>query len=169
MKKIILTMLIASFSLSSFADCTQAYRDAAHKRTKRNLIIAGSATVALGAGAVIVSTGAVAGLLVLGYSVGLGVTPSLQDAPNTFSKLNNDFSSLKVNRVEKHLDKLIISALENAGVDSSEENMLKAQGLLLDGFKSFTFCPMVKMKKDGAEKRAVFNSSALKKYIRENI
>jgi hypothetical protein len=173
MKKILVSCMLMAFATASFADCTRAYFKASAARNKRNLILVGTATVASGGGAVILATGGVAGLLAAGYTVGLatsaGFTQGGVFSNNQFKKILNDFRALKDNKGEKHLSKIIADGLEEAEMDSNEETVARARNILLEGFNSMTFCPIVKIKRNGEEKRAVFNRLALVKHLAENI
>lgn len=174
MRNLLIAAILTTFSLAALADCTEAYQKASKRRNQRNLIVVGvvagtAGAAAIGGGAIIVPTFFFVGS-VSALGVASGFEPGGMFSNNNFNKILTDFKTLQEGADQKHLSKIIADGLDEAGLDASnEEKISHARRILLDGFNSSTFCPVVKIKKNGDEKRAVFNRRALVKYLAENL
>jgi hypothetical protein len=170
MKKLFIALSLTSlFSIQAFADCSAAYRKASHRRDIRNiaLVVAGSFAVATPA---IFIPGTVAVIGVLGYHVGLlGIAPSVQDWNNNFEEIQYAVRAAKTGSSSKYLTHITEKAAKEAGLEYNPELEGRVAALLLDGYESEEFCPVVKIGKYGIEKRAAFTQSAIINHLASQI
>lgn len=163
MKNFIALLLILSITSSAFAnDCMEAYGKKADQRHKVILALYGGVLVT-GAGLLIAGTGG-------GGAVFLAATfamPALPLENNVYHKLSWALNAAKENRLESQAFQDLAGRIQHQAYKSHEiliEDYAIAD-LLNDASETQTICPLVKIKKDGSEKRAVFSRSALIKYI----
>lgn len=176
MKKLLIGLLAIS-SVSGYGDCSEAYHRASHHRDIRNEIIIGVTWVGTGTATVILSGGATASLLFVANQITVGAAWPITDFKrqgediynNNFDKLLIAFSGAKSGLENKHLNKILNKSIKKSGLEHSPELEAEAKVILINGFENETFCPVVKMRKDGTEKRSVFNQSALVEYISLNL
>jgi hypothetical protein len=177
MKKAILLLALSLFSVQSFANCKSAYLKASHNRDIRNEVIAITAVIGTAAGAVVASTGIVAGLFAAGYSVSLfHFVPTTdrkrrgyREYANNFDKITLSVEAAKEGVENRHLNKIVNKAIKKAGLEKTDQLVLQAKEVLVDNFENETYCPLVRVKKNGKEKRAVFTRKAIIKNLSESI
>lgn len=163
--------MIFSTISSVFADCRGSYKTASRKRDIRNEINVGVAVVGTGAGAVLVPTAG--GAFLDGYTLSLTLGWRLTDLKrqgeeiynNNFDKLLIAFSSARSGNDNKLLSKLLKNSIRKSGLNWTSETEAKARDILIAGFDDETFCPVVRVKRNGDEKRTVYNQSAIIDYI----
>ncbi len=177
MKSILVAIILFSMGSSAFADCSNAYNRASHNRDIRNEIIVGVTWIGTGAAAVILSGGAAASLFFVANQLTVGAAWPITDFKrqgdgiynNNFDKLLIAFAAAKSGLENKHLSRIIEKSINKADLEQSPELEAKARAILTNGFEDETFCPVAKMRKDGSEKRSVFNKSALIEYVSLNL
>jgi hypothetical protein len=165
MKNTLATLLLVSSMSSAFADCTDAYESASRKRDTRNLIITAASLYGAGAGMLILpaASSAFGVSAIVSISVGRSLSPRNYD--NNFDKLLFAFSAARSGKDNSYLSKIIERSIKKAKLEMDAETVLRAKEILVAGYENQTFCPVVKVKKNGDEKRAVFNKSALVDYL----
>ena len=177
MKKNILAVLAMTLTtITAFADCRDAYEHASKMRDIRNEIIVGVSIVGTAGGA-FVTTGVVESLLVMGYSLSMMGAWPMTDFKrqgegiykNNFDKLLIAFSAAETGTENKHLNRIVEKSIKEADLEQSPELERQARTILADAFNDETFCPIIKVRKNGEEKRAVFNRSALIKFVAEKL
>lgn len=172
MKKLLLGLTLI-LSVNAFADCKRAYNKASDSRDTRNAIIVFSLTAAtVGAGA-IVSTGAlgfyggstlfISGPTFANQIEGDGVYN------NNIDKAHEALKSAVNSQPSKQLDKVIKNGIKRANLQYTSDLRARAIDLLADGYENEVFCPVVKIKSNGEEKRAVYNKRALSIYLSNNL
>ena len=177
MKKVIVAILALTMSSSAFADCQDAYRQASKRRDIRNEVIVGVAYVATGAGALVLSTGTAAGLLLLGNELILvGAWPTTDFKRqgdklymNNFDRELAVFDGATRGESNRSLEKILRKTERKMKTELTLAQIVHAEELLASGFESELFCPVTKTRANGTKKRAVFNRGALVDYLAQNL
>ena len=177
MKKLLATVLALTMSSSAFADCHEAYQQASKRRDIRNEIIVGVAYVATGAGALILSTGTAAGLLIFGNELVLVTAWPATDFKrqgdtlymNNFDRELAAFEGATRGESNRSLEKIIRKTERKMKTEFTPVQIAHAEALLASGYESELFCPVTKTRANGTKKRAVFSRGALVDYLAQNL
>jgi hypothetical protein len=176
MKSLLCLLLVSTFSLTAWGDCTEAYQKASKRRDIRNEVIAVAAgAAALGVAPTLFPTATI-------YFVGkytltvLGVVTvteikkqGVKIYKNNFDQLLGAFEAARDEEKNFYLRRLIKGSIKRAGLQTLPDIELRAQELIAEGFKSDAFCPVVGVDRKGREKKSVFRKSAVLDYVAVNL
>jgi len=163
MKKFISALLLASTMSSAFAsNCGEFYESRANARSTAQMI--GLSTIAVGS----FFTGTVP-LFLIGASAGLGASAIVKKGQltNEFDVIAealdaskyNDLSNKSLIKVAKKVNKIGDRKFELKMDTATISKIIREADVRMD------FCPVVRVKRNGEEKRAVMNLSGFSKLI----